>query len=388
VREHRSRECLDVVGDHVVPAVEGGPGPAGPQQLQGRPGRGPEPQFRRDPGGRHQRDDVLLHRRGDQDTAHRGDQVPDVEGRGDRFQLVQRRCRAVRGEHLQLGGRGRVPDGDAGGEPVALSLGQGICALHLDRVLRGEHHERGFQPVGRAVHRDVPLLHAFQQGGLGFRRGPVDLVPDDEVGEDGAGLEFEVAAFLVVGTDPRDVAGQQIGRELDPAHRAVDRLGQGLGQHRLPHARHVLDEQVPLGEQNGEGQPDDVRLAVDDGLDGGADALGPRDEVAGVPRPSCLHNQQVLLGSRSCDTAVATLRYLPNIMPPGLVPVRKLRAPPACPGAAQTAAAPGAPPSPTASPTLTHPSDQVFCGANCARGGAYSVDGGGLWGRVGRGGVR
>jgi hypothetical protein len=50
--------------------------------------------------------------------------------------------------------------------------------------------------VGDAVDRDLPLLHALQQRGLGLRAGPVDLVADDHVGEDRARLELEVVALL------------------------------------------------------------------------------------------------------------------------------------------------------------------------------------------------
>jgi hypothetical protein len=228
------------------------------------------------------------------------DQVPHVEGGGDRFQLVQRGGGAVRVEHLQLGGRRRVPDGDAGGEPVPLRLREGIGALHLDRVLRGDHHERGLQPVGGPVDGDLTLLHAFQQRGLGLRRGPVDLVADDEVREDRSRLELEVAAFLVIGVDSGDIAGQQVGGELHPPHRAVDGFRQRLRQHRLPHARHVLDEQVPLGDQDGEREPNGVRLAVNDRLDRRADPLGHRDEIIQLPLATAprIHNQQALLVGR------------------------------------------------------------------------------------------
>ena len=45
------------------------------------------------------------------------------------------------------------------------------------------------------------------------------------------------------------------------------RAGQRLGEHRLADAGHVLDEQVALGEQHDQRQPDDVGLALDDLLD-------------------------------------------------------------------------------------------------------------------------
>jgi hypothetical protein len=101
----------------------------------------------------------------------------------DRAQLLQRLRRGVLVEHRQLGGRVGVADADPRGEAVALRLGQRVGAVHLDRVLRGDHEERARQAVGDAVHRDLVLGHALQQRGLGLGRGTVDLVRDDDVRE-------------------------------------------------------------------------------------------------------------------------------------------------------------------------------------------------------------
>jgi len=183
----------------------------------------------------------------------------------------------VRAEHRALGRGRRVTQRDAGGEPVPLRLGQRVGALHLDRVLGGDDHERRLQRIGRAIHGDLTLAHALEQCRLGLRRGPVDLVAQHDVGEHRSGLELEVATFLVEGAHPGDVAGQQIRGELDPLEDAVDRAGQGLRQHRLAHARHVLDEQVPLGQQHGQGEPDRLRLSLDHGLYRPADPARRRD---------------------------------------------------------------------------------------------------------------
>ena len=65
--------------------------------------------------------------------------------------------------------------------------------------------------------RDLALLHALEQRGLGLRGGPVDLVADHDVGEHRARLELEVAVLRVERADPGDVAGQQVRGELDRA---------------------------------------------------------------------------------------------------------------------------------------------------------------------------
>ncbi len=206
-------------------------------------------------------------------------------GGADRAEAGQRVLAAVHVEHGQLGTGVRVPHGDAGGEPVALRLGERVGAFHLDRVLGGDHHERGLQQVGHPVDGDLPLLHRLQQRGLGLRRRPVDLVADHDVREHRARLELEVARLLVVDADPGDVAGQQVRSELDPAHRAVDRTGQRLGQLGLANPGDVLDEQVTLGEQDREGQPHGGVLALDDLLD------VVDDRVCGGGELSCRHRR-------------------------------------------------------------------------------------------------
>ena len=123
----------------------------------------------------------------------------------------------------------------------------------------------------------------LEQRRLGLGRGPVDLVADHDVREDRPGLELELAPFLVVGVDPGDVARQQVGRELNAPHRAVDGPGEGLGEHRLADAGHVLDEQVPFGQQHDQREPDGLGLAVDDRLDGRADLVRRCHQV--IERP-------------------------------------------------------------------------------------------------------
>ena len=78
-------------------------------------------------------------------------------------------------------------------EPVELGLGQGIGPLLLDRVLRGQHQERLVEVKRLAQHRHVVFLHRLEHRGLGLRWGPVDLVGQDDVGEDRTVHELELA---------------------------------------------------------------------------------------------------------------------------------------------------------------------------------------------------
>ena len=59
-----------------------------------------------------------------------------------------------------------------------------------------------------AVCRDLAFLHGFQQGALGARRGPVDLVGKHHLGQDRAGPELKFLRIQVEIIDPGHVAGQ------------------------------------------------------------------------------------------------------------------------------------------------------------------------------------
>src|SRR5207244_3726150 len=78
----------------------------------------------------------------------------------------------------------------------------------------------------------------------------------------------------------RDVAGQEIGRELDPFEAEVERPGDEAGDERFREAREILDEDVPVGEDAGKDLFEDVRLPDDHLRERAEDLLTPiRDAV-------------------------------------------------------------------------------------------------------------
>src|ERR1700674_3830346 len=79
-------------------------------------------------------------------------------------------------------------------EEVELGLGQRIGALELNRVLSGEHKERDGEAARLVTDGDRAFLHGFEQRALSLRCRAVHLVGEDEAGEDGAGLVFELSA--------------------------------------------------------------------------------------------------------------------------------------------------------------------------------------------------
>ena len=165
-------------------------------------------------------------------------------------------------EHRHLGGRVGVPERQPHRETVELDVGEREGALEVARVLRGDHEERSGDRAADAVGGDLALLHHLEQRRLGLRAAAVDLVADQHVGEHGALAERERGVVLVVDHDAGDVGGEQVGRELDPLPRAGDRAGDRLGEGGLAGARHVVEQEVALGEQTAEGQADLIVLAA------------------------------------------------------------------------------------------------------------------------------
>ena len=116
-----------------------------------------------------------------------------------------------------------------------------------------------------------------------FGRRPVDLVGEDEVGEDRARLEAEDALAALLDEDVRagDVCRHQVRRELDPVEGAVDDVADGPHEHRLAEPRDALEQDVAVGEQAGQRLADERGLADDDPADLALDGLGAFGERLG-----------------------------------------------------------------------------------------------------------
>ncbi len=167
-------------------------------------------------------------------------------------------------------------------EAVELGFGKGVGALLLDGVLGGHHEEGGIKAVVMAGDGDGFFLHRFEEGGLALGRGAVDLVGEDDIGEDGALLELEVPAAGggvfgdEVGAD--DVGGHEIGGELDAAEAEAEGLGERADEHGFAEARDAFEEDVSADEEGGEHAVHDLAVSDDDladlvaqGLVGGAE---------------------------------------------------------------------------------------------------------------------
>ena len=178
-------------------------------------------------------------------------------------------------DHALLLVRGRIPERRPQEEAVELCLRQRERALVLDRVLGREQQERLGHLARDPVDRDLALPHRLEERGLRLRHRPVDLVDEDDVGEDRPRAELEVTRPLVVDGEAGHVRRLQIGRALDAtSDGTLDRARDGPGEHGLGRPGNVLEEHVPLAGECGEHEHDLVVLAVHDRLDVGEEALG------------------------------------------------------------------------------------------------------------------
>ena len=84
--------------------------------------------------------------------------------------------------------------------------------------------------------------------------GPVDLVRQEDLGEDGAGTELEALAALVEEGEPGDVGREQIRGALQAPEGAVEAAGEGAREEGLAHPGDVLQQDVALGEEGHQDQ--------------------------------------------------------------------------------------------------------------------------------------
>ena len=181
--------------------------------------------------------------------------------------LRRGRIDAHAGHDLELFGGCGVSDDDLHEEPVALRLRQQVHTFGLDRVLRREHQERIGNEMRDARDRDLALGHHLEQRRLHLGGRTVDLVGEDEVGEDRAQLHVETLRGLAVDARADEVGRHEVGGELDAGERALDRGRERLGGERLREAGHALQEAMPPREQAHHESFDHAVLPDDDALD-------------------------------------------------------------------------------------------------------------------------
>ena len=142
---------------------------------------------------------------------------------------------------------------------------------------------------GLALDRDLTLLHRLEQRRLGL--GGVRLISSASsrfvnTGPSRNRKSPAAPGGLALAEDhlTDDIGRHQVGRELHPSEVEVEGRGQGLGEQRLGHPRHALEQHMAVDEQRGDEAGQRPLLADDhlaDLLPHGQDG-GPRIGGAGL----------------------------------------------------------------------------------------------------------
>ena len=122
--------------------------------------------------------------------------------------------------------------------------------------MRGQNEERRIERVSLPVHGNLTFVHRLQEGALRSGRRAVDFIGQKDVGENRSRAEFEFPPVRKEDAGAENVAGEQVGSELQTAELAVERACQGFGQDGLPDTRRVLDQDVPFSQQRHDRQAD------------------------------------------------------------------------------------------------------------------------------------
>lgn len=171
---------------------------------------------------------------------------------------------------------GGVAHFDAHEKTVQLGFRKRISAVMLDGILRSDDEKGLGERKSAAIDGDLRFVHSFEKSGLRAWRGAIDFISENDVGEDGALAELELARLRIVDADAENVGGEKVRSELDALKGAVKRFGERLGEGSLTCAGNVFDEEMATSQKSDEGKLDDVFLAIDGAGNG---ALQLRDNV-------------------------------------------------------------------------------------------------------------
>ena len=286
MRGHGAEHALHVLGLGVVAPAQ--------QRRRARRGQHGETGPRREadadlgmpPRSREQGLDVIDERGAHVDGERALAERREPHGIEHRQELLEQIAPVRGGQHLALGRRIGITQANAQQESVELRVRQRKRAGEVDGILRGDHEERHGQRVRHAVHGHLLLGHRLEQRALRLRRGAIDLVGQQHLGEHRPRMEGEAGGVAVVDRHADDVGRQKIRGELDALQAEPEAGRERVRERRLAHAGQVLDQQVAAREQAREREPHRVGLAEQHAVDlalgrGGRAELGVTERSRG-----------------------------------------------------------------------------------------------------------
>ncbi len=114
------------------------------------------------------------------------------------MQAVQHVATVCTAQQLPLGGPVWVAQRYAHVKAVKLRFRQGIGAELVIRVLCGNYKKWHRQGTGCALNRDLLFFHRLKQRALGFGAGAVDLVGQQHLGKQRAGMKHKTCRLPLV----------------------------------------------------------------------------------------------------------------------------------------------------------------------------------------------
>ena len=161
---------------------------------------------------------------------------------------------------------------------IELGFRQRVRAGVFGRVLSRDHEEGARQWMQLPVDRDASLGHRLQQRRLGLRAGSIDLVGQDNVGEQGSAVKDEISGRASLHDfghrRANHIAGQKVTGKLDASKSAVDAASKGRGQSGLADARDILQQEVAPSNQGLHGARHDLGFSAKGSLAVAAQGVG------------------------------------------------------------------------------------------------------------------
>ena len=120
------------------------------------------------------------------------------------------------------------------------------------------------------------FTHGLGQGRLYLRRGPVDLVRQQDIVEQRPGTKFELSLFMAVNIRTDEIGWQQVRGELDAVIITLNRLGQCLYRGCLCQPGHAFHQHMTVTHQADEHAVDKITLPDNPGGNMSTDAIKHR----------------------------------------------------------------------------------------------------------------
>lgn len=208
-------ECVDIVWEDMVPALDPGPCAGGLRESEGASRGDPDIDVVGVAGRAGEGDDVLAHGWAEVDLVDGVLDCLDLVSVDDRLEFAEHGLARAEFEQVLLALGVGVSERDAHEEAVELVFWEWVGPDEVVGVLGCDDHEGFGEIVLVAVHGDLSVAHSFEERGLGSGTGPIDLVSEDDAREEWSFLKSHFTRVSGEDGVSEDIGGHHVGGELD-----------------------------------------------------------------------------------------------------------------------------------------------------------------------------